>query len=110
MDAIDILEGPPYGAIVQWSVWMVRVRVELYLQEANYRGQNGFWQKKSEKCVMPSSMGDARGLFKELWRIWFVIGGSGGPPPVMFWIPGPKMVHSNAFLCHFTPLPITPPT
>ncbi len=58
--------------------------------------------KKSGKCVMPSSVGDAHGL-----RIWFLAewsGGphlaewSGGPHPENLWIQGPQVVHSNAFL------------
>ncbi len=53
--------------------------------------------KKSEKSVMLSSMVDARRL------------GCGGPPPENFWIRGPQMVHSNAFLGHCTPIPIPPP-
>ncbi len=73
------------------------------------QGSEWVLAKKSEKCVMPSSMGDAHGSFKELGRIWFLVGGFGGPPPENFWIRGPQMVHSNAILGHFTPIPIPPP-
>ena len=58
---------------------------------------------------MASSMGGVRGSLKELRRIWFLVGGSGGPPPEHFWIRGPQMVNSNAFLGHFTPIPIPSP-
>ncbi len=58
---------------------------------------------------MPSSRRNAHGSFKKLGRILFLVGGFGGPPPGNFWIRGPQMVHSNAILGHFTPIPIPPP-
>ncbi len=54
-------------------------------------------------------MGDARGMVKEMWTVCFFPGGSGGPPPENFGIQGRQEVHSNAFLGHFTPIPIPPP-
>ncbi len=50
------------------------------------QGSEWVLAKKSEKCVMPSLMGDAHGSFKELGRIWFLVGGFGGSPPENFWI------------------------
>ncbi len=55
-------------------------------QELSSSNQGPEWvlAKKSEKRVMTSSMGDARGLLKEFRRIWFLVGGFGGPPPENF--------------------------
>ncbi len=60
--------------------------MSLYIEKGLSGVRTGFWQKKSEKYVMPSPMGDVRGLLKELRRIWFLVGGSGGPPPENFLI------------------------
>ncbi len=52
------------------------------LMSADYiQGTEWVLAKKSEKCVMPSSVGNGRELIKELWRVRFPAGGSGGPPP-----------------------------
>ena len=49
-----------------------------------FQGSEWVLAKKSEKRVMPSSVGDARGLLKEESSVWFFAGGSGGPPPENF--------------------------
>ncbi len=36
-------------------------------------------------------------------------GGSGGPPPEIFWLLGLQMVHSSAILSQCTPIPLPPP-
>ena len=36
-------------------------------------------------------------------------GGSGGPPPEIFWLLGSQMVHSSAILGQCTPIPLPPP-
>ena len=75
------------------------------------QGSEQVLAKKSEKCVMPSPRRDVHGSFKELRRIWFIVGGGGfgGPPPENFWISGPQMEYSKAFLGQSTPIPIPLP-
>ena len=51
--------------------------------------------KKSDKCVMPSSMGDAHGFLKELSKIWFLVWGSGSK------IFLDSRVANGAFQCFF---------
>ena len=62
------------------------------------QGSEWVLAKKSEKCVMPSSMGDAYRSFKELGKISFLVGGVWGSSPRNFW---DSRAANGAFQCYF---------
>ncbi len=109
--------GQETFSTMSWTSHLPSSQQTTLLSGVQAAGVSGDWKqgservlaKKSEKCAMPSSMGGARRPLKQLRMLQFLVGGSGGPSADNFWIRGPQMVHSNAFLAHFTPTPIPPP-
>ena len=83
-----------------WHFWCNWQAISKAIIMLVYQGSEWVLAKKSEKCVIPSSVGNGRKLLKELWTVCSPAGGSGGR--------GPQVVHSNAFLGSIFPNTHTP--
>ena len=72
------------------------------------RDQNGFWQK-SLKARNAELVNVCKCFLNEPCMKHPLSGGSGGPPPEIFWLLWSQIVHSSAILGHCTPIPLPPP-
>ncbi len=62
-----------------------------------HQGSEWVLEKKSEKCVMSSSMGGYTWIVKRSLKDIVSCRGVWGSSPKKIWIQGPQMVHSNTF-------------